>query len=206
MSDFVSENQGGCCGGGGNAQRDNHREADSRLDQGAVVPTPFPVTTNQGCCSAGVGVDEIAGTDSTREIGGLGQVLTLVSTRSHGGVAAGCGCGPDVDASLVEEEGQTPLGVDAGDGAPFDLVGRDAVSNVHSRLANDQSRSPECCVDGRCEECGNADSAQTVDESACCGGGCCSAAENDDEHGGDDFAGARRERGHEHYVVTEVTR
>jgi len=202
----MSENQGCCGGGGGNAQRDNHRDADSRLDQGAVLTASFPVATNQGCCSAGIGGDEIAGSDGTREIGGLGQVLTLVAARGHGGVAAGCGCGPDVDASLSEEQGQPPLRVDARDGAPFDFVGSDEVSNVHPSLANDQTRSPECCVDGGGKECRHTDSAQSVDQSACCGSGCCSTAENDNEHGGDDPARAGRERGHELHGVTEVTR
>jgi hypothetical protein len=206
MSGTMSDEQGSCCGGRGNAQSDNHRTTNAGLDEGSVVTTTLPVTTNQGCCSAGVGRDEIAGTNGSREVGGLGQVLTLVSTRGQGSVTAGCGCGPDVDASLSEEKGQTPLGIDARDGAPFDFVGRDDVANVHAGLADDEARSPESSVNDRDEERRNADSAQTVDQSTCCGGGCCGTTENSDEHGGNDSAGARRERGHEVHVVTEVTR
>ena len=202
----MSDQQGGCCGGTGNAQRDNHRDADSRLDESAVITSPFPVATNECCCSTRVARDEVAGTDRSREVGGLGQVLPLVATREHGGIAAGCGCGPDVDALGAEEQGQAPLGVDAGNRTPLDFVGRDNVSDIDAGLANDESGSPECCVDNRNQESRNANSSNPIDQSACCGGGCCGTTENQNEHGGDYFAGARRERDHELHVVTEVTR
>lgn len=206
MSGMMSDQQGGCCGDRGNAQGNDHRTTHAGLDEGLVVTTTLPETTNESCCSAGVGGDEVAGPDRSREVGGLGQVLPLVATRGHGCITTGCGCGPDVDASLSEEQGQAPLGVDARDGAPLDFVGRDDVSNVDPGFPNDQARTPESCVDDRYEESGNADSAKPVNEPACCGGGCCGTAENEDEHGGDYLAGAGRERDHGLHVVTEVAR
>lgn len=206
MGDFGSENQGGCCGGAQNNQRDEQRNVDSRFDTSTVVTATLPVSSNEGCCSAGITRDEVAGSDRSREIGGLGQVLTLVTARDHGGVSAGCGCGPDVDALGAEEQGQTPLGIDAGDGSPFNLVGGDDVADVDAGLSNDEAGTPKCCVDGQCEECGNHYSAQTVDQSTCCGGGCCSSTENQNEHDSENLAGSGSERRHVLHVVTEVTR
>lgn len=206
MSDVMSDGQGGCCGGAQNAQRDDQLNVDSGLDARAVVRATFPVPTNEGCCSAGIARDEIAGANSSREVGGLGQVLPLVAAREHGGVATGCGCGPDVDASLSEEQSQAPLRVDARDGTPLDLVRRDDVADVYSGLADDESGSPECCVDGQCEECGNADSAQGVDDVAGCGGGCGGATENKNKDNGQYSTGAGHERRHALNGVTEATR
>jgi len=202
----MSDQQGDCCGGRSNTQRDNHRAADAGLDQGLVVTTTLPVSSNESCCAAGVRGDEVAGSDRTREVSGLGQILTLVSAGGQGGIAAGCGCSPDIDAPLSEEQGQAPLRVDAGNRAPFDFVRNDDVSNVDPAFPNDQPRSPERRVDNRYEESGDGDSTKPVDQSACCGGGCCGTTENEDEHDSDYSAGARRERGHELHVVTEVTR
>jgi len=206
MASVELENQTGCCGGDQNNQRDEQRNVDARLDQGTVVTATLPVSSNEGCCSAGITRDEVAGSDRSREIGGLGQVLTLVTTRDHGGVSAGCGCSPDVDALASEEQGQTPLGVDSRDGSPLDFMSSHDVADVDAGLSNNEARSPKCCVDGHGEECGNRDSAQTVDQSTCCGGGCCSSTENQNEHDSEDLAGTGSERGHVLHVVTEVTR
>lgn len=206
MGEVVSDNQGGCCGGAQNAQNTDQGDVNTRLDASSVFTSAFPVASNESCCSAGIGRDEVAGSNGSREIGGLGQVLTLVATSNHGGVTAGCGCRPDGDAALVEVERQSPLGVDARDRAPLNLVSRDDVADVHAALSNDESGSPECCPDGRCEECGNNDAAQPLDDSACCGGGCCGATENQNEDDSENSAGTGNERRHVLHVVTEVTR
>jgi hypothetical protein len=206
MSKLISDGQGGCCGGGENTQRDNELNIHSGFDASAVVSASLPVPTNESCCSARVAGDEVAGANGSREVGGLGQVLTLVATREHGGVTAGCGCGPDRDPSVFQEQGQAPLRIDALDCSPLDLVGRDDVSYVDTGLANDESGSPECCVDGKCEECGNADSAQGIDDVACCGGGCCGATEDKNKDDGQYSTRAGHESGHVLYGVTEATR
>lgn len=206
MSELISEGQGGCCQGAQNAQRDDEAKVDTGLDASTVVGATFPVPANESCCSAGIAVDEITGANSSRKIGGLGQVLPLVAVREHGGVTTGCGCGPDRDASVFQEESQAPLGVNAFNCTPLDLVGRNDVSYVDTGLADDESGSPECCVDGQCKECGNADSTQGVDDVACCGGGCCGASENKNKDDGQYSTGAGHERGHVLHGVTEATR
>ena len=206
MSDVMSDGEGGCCGGPQNAQRNDELNVDTRLDASTVVRATFPVPTNESCCSAGIAGDEIAGANRSREVRGLGQVLPLVAAREHGGVTAGCGCSPDRDATVFQEKGQSPLGIDALNRSPLDFVGRDDVSNIDTGFANDESGSPECCVDGQCEECGNADSAQGVDDVACCGGGCCGAAEYKNKDDGQYSTGAGHKRGHVLYGVTEATR
>jgi len=206
MTEVMLDGQGGCCGGAQNAQRDNQLNVDARLDASAVIRATLPVPAHESCCSARVARDEITGANSSREVGGLGQVLPLVATGGHGSIAAGCGCGPDRDSSVFQEEGQSPLRVDAFDCSPLDLVRHDEVADVDAGLANDQSGSPECCVDGQCEECGNADSAQRVDDAACCGGSCCGATEDKNKNNGQYSTGAGHERRHVLNGVTEATR
>ena len=206
MSESMSEGQGGCCGGGENAQRDDEFNVHARLNASSVIRATLPVPANESCCSTRVAGDEVAGANSSREVGGLGKVLPLVAAGDHGSVTTGCGCGPDRDAAIFEEESQSPLGVDALDRTPLDLVGRDDVADVDSGLADNESGSPECCVDGQCEECGNADSAQGVDDGACCGGGCCGAAEDKNKDDGQYSTGAGHERRHVLNGVTEATR
>ena len=206
MTDVTLKGQSGCCGGTQNNQGDDELNVYTRLDASAVFRATLPVPSNESCCSTGVAGDEIAGTNGSREVGGLGQVLTLVATRDHGGVTAGCGCGPDRDTSVLQEESQSPLGVDAFDRSPLDFVRRHDVADVDPGLANDQSGSPECCIDGQCEECGNADSAQRVDDVACCGGGCRGATEDKNKDSGQYSTGAGHERRHVLNGVTEATR
>ena len=206
MTDVTLKGQSSCCGGTQNNQGDDELNVYARLDASAVIRATFPVSTNESCCSAGVARDEIAGANGSREIGGLGQMLPLVATRDHGGVTARCGCGPDRDSSVLQEEGQSPFGVDALDRSPLDFVRRHDVADVDSGLANDQSRSPECCIDRQCEECGNADSAQRVDDVACCGGGCCGATEDKNKDDGQYSTGAGHERRHALNGVMEATR
>ena len=206
MTDVTLKGQSGCCGGTQNNQGDDELNVYTRLDASAVFRATLPVPSNESCCSTGVAGDEIAGTNGSREVGGLGQVLTLVATRDHGGVAAGCGCGPDRDTSVLQEESQSPLGVDAFDRSPLDFVRRHDVADVDPGLANNQSGSPECCIDGQCEECGNADSAQRVDDVACCGGGCRGATEDKNKDSGQYSTGAGHERRHVLNGVTEATR
>ena len=206
MAESMSEGQGGCCGDTQNAQRDNESHVDAGLDARAVIRATLPVPTNESCCSTGVARDEIAGTNGSREIGGLGQVLTLVATRDHGGVTAGCGCSPDRDASVFQIEGQAPLGIDTIDRSPLDFVSRDDVANIDAGLADDESGSPQCCVDGQCQECGNAGSAQGIDDVACCGGGCCGTTEDKYKDDSQYSTGAGHESGHVLHGVTEATR
>ena len=206
MTDVTSESQGSCCGGAQNNQGDDELNVYARLDASAVISATFPVSANESCCSTGIASNKIAGSNGSREVGGLGQVLTMVATRDHGGVTAGCGCGPDRDSSVLQEESKSPFGVDALDCSPLDLVRRDYVADVDPGLANDQSGSPECCIDGQCEECGNADSAQRVDDVACCGGGCCGATEDKNKDDGQYSTGAGHERRHVLNGVTEATR
>jgi len=206
MTDVTSHSQGGCCGGAQNAQRNDELNVDAGLDASAVIPSTLPVPANESSCSTRVASDEVAGANGSREVRGFGQVLTLVPTRDHGGVAARCGCGPDRDSSVFQEKGQSPLGVDALDRAPLNLVRHDDVADVHSAFADDETGSPECCVNGQCEESGNADSAQRVNDVACCGGGCCGSSENKNKDDGQYSTGAGHERGHVLYGVTEATR
>lgn len=206
MGNVVSENCGGGSGGALNAEHNDQGDVMARLDASTVLSATFPMAPNEGCCSAGIGRDEVTGSNSSREVGGLGQVLSLVTTGDHGGVSAGCGCSPDGDAALVQVQRQAPLGVNPSDGTPLNLVSRDNVANVHATLADDESRSPECCPDGRCEECGNDDSAQPVDNAACCGGGCCGDSKNQNEDDSEGSAGTGYERRHVLHVVTEETR
>jgi hypothetical protein len=206
MTNLMSEGQGGCCGGAQNNQRDYELHIDTRLDASAVFRVTLPVPSNESCCSTGVAGDEIAGTNGSREVGSLGQVLTLVATRDHGGVTAGCGCGPDRDTSVFQKEGQSPLGVDALNRSPLNLVRRDDVADIDARLANDESGSPECCVNGQCEECSNADSTKGVDDVACCGVGCCGATEDKNKDNGQYSTRAGHESRHVLNGVTEATR
>jgi len=206
MTESTSEGQGGCCGGGQNAQRDDELNVHARLNASAVIRPALPVPANESCCSTRVAGNQIAGADSSREVGGLGQVLPLVATSDHGGVATGCGCGPDRDAAIFEEERQSPLGVDALNRTPLDFVSRYDVADVDSGFADNESGSPECCVDGQCKECGNAYSAQGVDNVACCGGGCCGATEDKNKDDGQYSTGAGHERRHALNGVMEATR
>ena len=198
--------QGGCCGGA--QKNEKHREAtvDTRLDQATVARALFPVSTNDGCCATGIGRDEVPGSDRAREIGGLGQVLTLVSTSDHGGVPAGCGCRPNGNSLSTDEQGESPLRVDSADRTPLDLVGHDDVPHVDGTLTDNESGSPECCVDGRREECGNADSAQPINQGSCCDGGCRCGSANNYENDGQNSTGAGHERRHTLHAVMEVTR
>lgn len=206
MTKPMLENQGGCCGGTQNAQRNDELKVHAGLDASAIARATLPVATNESCCSTGVTGDQITGTNRASEVRGLGEVLTLVTTRDKGGVSAGCGCSPDGNFAVLEEQGQPPLSVDAFDRSPLDLVGRDDVANVDAVLSNDEPGSPECCVDGQCEECGNRDSAKSLDDVACCGGGCCGASENKGKDDGQYSTGTGHERGHVLNGVTEATR
>lgn len=206
MSVSVSDKQGGCCGNSQATQRHDQSDVDSRFHQGTVLSAALPVASDEGCCSTRIGVDEVAGPNRSREVSGLGQVLTLVSTSDHGGVSAGCGCGPDRDPTFAQKERESPLGVDAADCTPLDLVGHYDVSDVDAGLADDEPGSPECCPDGRCEKCGNGDSTQPFGESGCCGGGCCGTTENNIKDDREDAAGTGNEGRHVLHVVTEVTR
>ena len=198
--------QGGCCGGAQNNQK--HREAtvDTRLDQATVARAPFPVSTDNGCCSTGIGRDEVSGSNSSREIGGLGQMLTLVSASDERSVTTGCGCGPNGNLLSTDEKGESPLRVDSADRTPLNFVSHDDVANVDGTLSNDESGSPECCIDGRCEECGNAQSSQPISQGSCCDGGCrCGSADNN-ENNGEHSTGAGYEGRHTLHAVMEVTR
>lgn len=198
--------QGGCCGGGKNHENYREGNVDARLNPTAVGPSAFPVSTDNGCCSTGIGRDEVSGSNSSREIGGLGQMLTLVSTSDHGGVTAGCGCGPNGNLLSTDEQGESPLRVDSADRTPLNLMGHDDVANVDGTFSNDESGSPECCIDGRCEECGNAQSSQPISQGSCCDGGCrCGSADNN-ENNGEYSTGAGHEGRHTLHAVMEVTR
>jgi len=206
MSESTSERQGGCCGGAQNRQGDDESNVHTGLDASAFIRATLPVPANESCCSSGITGNEIARTNGSREVGGLGQVLPLVAAREHGSVATGCGCGPDRDAPIFQKESQSPLGVDALNRPPLDLMRRDDVADVDAGLADDEPGSPECCIDGQCEERGNADSAKGVDDVACCGGGCCGTAEDKNEDNGQYSTRAGNERRHVLYGVTEATR
>ncbi len=206
MAGVTSDSQGACCRGAQHKKGDNQPQVDARLDASTVVPPSLPVAANESCCSARVTGDEIAGTNRSREVGGLGQVLPLIAASSHGRVATGCGCGPDRDAFVVKKEGQPPLGVDSLNRSPLDLVGRNDVANVDTGFSDHQSGSPQCCVDGQCEECRNCDSAKDDDNVACCGGGCCGSTKDEDKNDGQYAARAGYERRHALNGVMEVTR
>jgi len=198
--------QSGCCGGGKYSENYGEGNVDARLNPTTVGSAALPVSTNDGCCATGIGRDEVSGSNGSREIGGFGQMLTLVSTSDHGGVTTGCGCGPNGNSLSTDEKGQSPLRVNSTDRAPLNLVGRDDIANVDGTVPNNQSGSPECCVDGRCEECGNAQSAQPVNQGSCCDGGCrCGSADNN-ENNGEYSTGAGHERRHTLHAVMEVTR
>jgi len=206
MNSELLPEQGGCCGGGKNSQNYGEGNVDARLNSTTVGSSAFPVSTNDGCCSTGIGRDKVSGSNGSREIGGLGQMLTLVSASDERSVTTGCGCGPNGNSLSADEQSESPLRVDSTNRAPLNLVGRDDVAHVDGTVTNNQPGSPECCVDGRCEECGNAQSAQPIYEGSCCEGGCrCGGADNN-KNDGENSAGAGHERRHTLHAVMEVTR
>lgn len=174
----TSEKQGDCCRGSQDAQTHDERNTHARSNESSrIVVSTFPLAANDGCCTTRFARDEVTGTNSPRQIGALGQMLTLVTRREEGGVSTGCGCGPNGNTASTEEHGETPLRVDAGDRPPFHVVGGDDVANRQPLVADIQSRSPEGGVESRTEKTNHNDQSNRVlplkrDEGCCAGNGC----------------------------------
>lgn len=191
------------------AQRDdagNQTDGSSRFESLGTVVTALPFTSNDGCCSTRFSGDEVAGANGSREVGGLGQMTAEVATSGECCVSTGCGCGPDGNASILSVQGQTPLGVDALDGAPANSVFREGVSNGDALVVDVESRSPESGVERHAEESEHRESAN---ESLCCEGGqgCCqSNSEDADGYTSENPTGSGNERRHEIHVGTKADR
>lgn len=191
------------------AQRDNagqQTDGPRQFDVAGSVVTALPFTSDDSCCSARFSRDEIAGSDRSREVSGLGQVTPEVSAGGECCVPAGCGCGPDGNASTIEIQGQAPFGVDSVDGTPADSVARERVDNSDSVVIDVESRSPEAGVQDHTEK---AEHREPSNQSACCEGGqgCCqSNSEDSDGYTGKYPTGSGNERRHEIHAGTKADR
>ena len=82
----------------------------------AAISLLLPVATDGCGCSAGIGADQVSGSNGAGEVGALWQMLTLFSAREDAGVSARCSCRPAGDLFVgLEVDSQCPAGIDSGD-------------------------------------------------------------------------------------------
>ncbi len=202
----LSREQGECCAQPGDSKK--HRDADGvRSNNPTVVGlASLPLSSNDSCCSSGFGGSEITGSDSSREVGGLGQMRTEVLASGECCVPSGCGCGPDGNSASGDPQRETPLGVNQVDSSPVDGVCCENVRNDNTSVTDIETRTPERGVHRGAEKTKYGNSPY---ETACCEGEqCCSnsQSENSDSHHAEDTTGAGHERSHENNAGMKVER
>lgn len=189
-----------------NTQGHNESERTSRADLLRFADSAFPVTANDGCCSTRIGGDEVSGSNSSSEVSRLGQVTAEIAASGQCCVPTGCGCGPNGNSSLVEEQGQTPLGVDPLNGGPRDSVSGHGVADGDTVLVDLESGSPESGVNGHAEESVHRNSPEE-DVRSEGGQACCQRkAENSYGDPSENPARAGYERRHENNAGTKADR
>ena len=203
---MLSREQGECCAQPGDSK--SYRDADGvRGGHSTVVGrASLPLSSDDSCCSAGLSGREITGSDSAREVGGLGQMLTEVTASGECCVPPGCGCGPDGNSSSSDPQRESPLGVDQVDGSPVDGVCCENVGHNDTLVGDVKSWTPEGGVNGDREKAKNRDAAN---EAVCCEGEqCCSNSQSENSNGdhAENSAGAGHERRHVNNAGTKVGR
>ena len=194
--------------------REHSRDAESnreanRVRRGhstTVGLSPLPQAPDDSCCTAGFGGREVAGPDGAREVRGLGEMSSEVTTRGERRVSTGCGCGPNGNATTSDPERETPLGVDQVNGPPIDGVCCEDVGDNHALIGDVKPWTPEGGIDGGSEKAKNRDAAN---ESVCCEreeSRSDRQTENTDGHRGEYTAGSGHERHHENNAGMKVER
>lgn len=119
---------------------DSHSNQHTESHQGARVPLDrsFELTASGDFCtvssclpepsdigsgSAGIGVDEVSGSNGASQVGALRQVSTLILGGKEGSVSAGCCSTPGGELLAGGEKRQRPAGIDALDGTKRDVDG-----------------------------------------------------------------------------------
>jgi hypothetical protein len=203
---MLSREQGECCAQPGNPENNGKTNRVDGRDVSVVGLASLPLSSNDSCCSSGFGGSEVTGSDSSREVGGLGQMGTEVLASGECCVPSGCGCGPDGNSASGDPQREAPLGVNQVDGSPVDGVCCENVRNDNTGVADIETRTPERGVHRGAEKTKYGDSPY---ESVCGEGEqCCSNSqgENSDSHRAENSTGAGHERRHENNAGMKVER
>lgn len=200
---MLETHAGGCCQSENAEGRDNAHAVSTSccaVDSAATLP----LTSNEGCCGPTFGTGEVAGSNGSRHVRGLGKELPLIAGGTERGVTTGCGCGPHGNSTDRREDCQSPLGVNLLDGSPLNIDVRDDVADVEPVVVNPKDGTPECCPDGETKGCchgqASEQSGNVSDQGCLCHG------ENNPGHYTEHATESGTKHRHGLHSVTEVSR
>lgn len=135
-----------------NAEQNDNQAVDSCCGGSTVTVMLLPDSASQGCCSTGIGGNQIAWANSSSEVSGLGEMVASVAGCCESGMSSGSWSRPGADAFTVKDKGQAPFGVDSLYGTPLDDVTANHVTNIDNGFGENNLRVPECCPSQNADE------------------------------------------------------
>ena len=135
-----------------NAEQNDNQAVYSCCGGSTVTVTLLPDSASQGCCSTGIGGDQIAWANSSSKVSGLGEMVASVAGCCESGMSSGSWSRPGADAFTVKDKGQAPFGVDSLYGTPLDDVAANHVSNIDNCFGKNDFWVPEGCPSQNTDE------------------------------------------------------
>ena len=121
----------------------NLANAPLAFDRGNLVSTLLPESSDVGCSSSGVAANEITWSNGSRDVGALGEVLSLVAGGKDAAVATRSWSSPGRYFAFVGGDCERPAGVDELYGTPADVVLSEDIDNLYALFADFNPGKPK---------------------------------------------------------------
>ena len=121
----------------------NLANAPLAFDGGNLVSMLFPESSDVGCGSSGVAANEISWSNGSRDVGALGEVLSLVAGGKDAAVATRSWSTPGSYFAFICGDCERPASVDELYCTPADVVLSEDIDNLYALFADFNPGKPK---------------------------------------------------------------